>query len=115
MEYQRHTKKQPRNEEELAPEDGTLYDSDFQPFIDLTRPDEEKEEKKSNSDLIIKASPIKKQKNLIEKENKNEVLETNFLSPSGKPKSQRKLIFSIQGKCNILQGKMLTDESINLA
>ena len=37
------------------------------------------------------------------------------MPPSGKPKSQRKLIFSIQEKCNILQGKMLTDESINLA
>ena len=35
--------------------------------------------------------------------------------PSGKPKSQRKLIFSIQEKGNILQGKMLTDEAINLA
>ena len=32
---------------------------------------------------------------------------------SQKPK--RKLIFSIQEKCNILQGKMLTDESIKLA
>ena len=29
-------KKQPRTEEELAPEDGALYDSDFQPFIDLS-------------------------------------------------------------------------------
>ena len=38
-----------------------LYDSDFQPFIDLTRPDEQKEEKKLNSDLI-KASLIKKTK-----------------------------------------------------
>ena len=101
-------KKQPRIEEELAPEDGALYDSDFQPFIDLTRPDEEKEEKKSNSDLI-KASPIVKQKNLTEKDNQNEVLETNFVPPSGKPKSQGKLIFSIQEKCNILQSKMLTD------
>ena len=73
-------KKQPRNEEELAPEDGALYDSDFQPFIDLTRPDEEKEEKKFNSDLI-KASPIKKQKNLTEKDNQNEVLETKTLYP----------------------------------
>ena len=73
-------KKQPRNEEELAPEDGALYDSDFQPFIDLTRPDEEKEEKKLNSDLI-KASPIKKQKNLTEKDNQNEVLETKTLRP----------------------------------
>ena len=35
--------------------------------------------------------------------------------PSGKPKSQRKLIPSIQEKCNILQDKMLTVESINLA
>ena len=52
-------KKQPRIEEELAPEDGALYYSDFQPFVDLTRPDEVKEEKKLNSDLI-KASPIKK-------------------------------------------------------
>ena len=107
-------KKQPRIEEELAPEDGALYDSDFQPFIDLTRPDEEKEEKKSNSDLI-KASPIVKQKNLTEKDNQNEVLETNFVPPSGKPKLQRKLIYSIQEKCSILQGKMLTDESISLA
>ena len=101
-------------EEELAPEDGPLYDSDFQHFTDLTRPDEEKEEKKSNSDLI-KASPIEKQKNLTEKDNQNEVLETNFVPPSGKPKLHRKLIFSIQEKCNILQGKMLSDESINLA
>ena len=37
------------------------------------------------------------------------------MPPSGKPKSQRTLIFSIQEKCNILQGKMLTNESINLA
>ena len=79
-------KKQPRIEEELAPEDGALYDSDCQPFIDLTGPDEEKEEKKLNSDLI-KASPIKKQKNLTEKDKQNEVLETNFVPPSGKPKS----------------------------
>ena len=86
----------------------------FQPFIDLTRPDEEKEKNKLNSDLI-KASPIKKQKNLTEKNNQNEVLETNFVPPFGEPKSQRKLIFSVQEKCNILQGKMLTDESINLA
>ena len=101
-------KKQPRIEEELAPEDGALYDSDFQPFIDLTRLHEEKEEKKSNSDLI-KASPKVKQKNLTEKDNQNEVLETNFVPPSGKPKSQGKLIFSMQEKCNILQSKMLTD------
>ena len=32
-------KKQPRIEE-LAPKDEALYDSDFQLFIDLTRPDE---------------------------------------------------------------------------
>ena len=107
-------KKQPRIEEELAPEDGALYDSDFQLFIDLTSPDEENEEKKLNLDLI-KASPIEKQKNLTEKDNQNEVLETNFVSPSGKSKSQRKSIFSMQEKCNILQGKMLTDESIKLA
>ena len=55
--------KQPRIEEELAPEDGALYDSDFQPFIDLTTPDEQKKKgKKLNSDLV-KALPIKKQKN----------------------------------------------------
>ena len=58
----------------------------FNPFIDLIRPDEEKEEKKLNSDLI-KASPIEKQKNLTEKGNQDEVLETNFVPPSGKPKS----------------------------
>ena len=86
----------------------------FNPFIDLIRPDEEKEEKKLNSDLI-KASPIEKQKNLTEKDNQNEVLETNFVPPSGKRRSQRKLIFSIQEKCNIPQSKMLTDKSINLA
>ena len=37
------------------------------------------------------------------------------MPPSGKRRSQRKLIFSIQEKCNILQSKMLTDKSINLA
>ena len=111
------TKKEPRIEEELAVEDGALHDSDFQPFIDLTKGREQKEGKKLNSDLI-KASPIKKkkpQKNPTEKDNQNEVLETNFVPPYEKPKSQRKLLFSIQEKGNILQGKMLTDESINLA
>ena len=39
-------KKQPGIEEELAPEDRALYDSDFQPFIDLTRPDEHLQQKK---------------------------------------------------------------------
>ena len=53
----------------------------FNPFIDLIRPDEEKEEKKLNSDLI-KASPIEKQKNMTEKDKQNEVLETNFVPPS---------------------------------
>ena len=61
-------KKQPCIEEELASKDGALYDSDFQPFIDLKRPDEEKEEKKLNSDLI-KESPIEKQIYLTEKDN----------------------------------------------
>ena len=55
------TKKEPRIEEELALEDRALYDSDFQPFIDLTKGREQKEGKKLNSDLI-KASPIKKSK-----------------------------------------------------
>ena len=37
------------------------------------------------------------------------------MPPSGKPKSHRKLLFSIKEKCNILQGKILTDESVNIA
>ena len=41
-------KKQPHIEDELAPEDGGLYNPDFQRFIDLTRPDEQKEGKKLN-------------------------------------------------------------------
>ena len=32
------SRKQPFIEEKLAPEDGSLYESSFQPFIDLTRP-----------------------------------------------------------------------------
>ena len=54
-------KTQPRIEEELVPEEGALYDSYFQTFIDLTRPDEQKERKKLNSDSI-KALPIKNRK-----------------------------------------------------
>ena len=60
-----------------------LYDSDFQPFIDLTKPDEQKEENNLNSNLI-KASPIVKQKNLTEKDNQNETLETSFESQNHK-------------------------------
>ena len=33
------SRKQPCIEEELAPEDGSLYESGFQRFIDLTRPE----------------------------------------------------------------------------
>ena len=84
--------KQPRIEEELAPEDGTLYDSNFQLFIVAARRDGQKEGKKLKSDLV-EASPIKKLKNSNEKDNQNGVLETSFVPPSGKPKSQRKLIF----------------------
>ena len=67
-------KKQPRIEEELAPEDEPLYDhgdiiikfsiiypwhdSSYQAFIDLTRPDKQKEGQKLNLDLV-KVSPIK--------------------------------------------------------
>ena len=39
-------------------------------------------------------------------DNQNEVIEANFAPQSGKPKSQRKLIFSIQEKGSILRGKM---------
>ena len=38
-------KRIPRIEEELALEDRALYDSDFQPFIDITRPNGQKEGK----------------------------------------------------------------------
>ena len=107
-------KKKPRIEEKLAPEDGALYDLGFHSFNDLRRPHGQKEEKKLNLDLV-KTSPIKAQKNPTKKDNQNKVLETKFVPPSGKPKSQRKLIFSIKEKCNILLRKMLTDESINLA
>ena len=63
------SKKQPRTEEELASEDGALYDSDFQPFTNLRRPDGQKEGKKIKSDLV-KTSPIKNpQKNPTEKDN----------------------------------------------
>ena len=55
------TPKKPYIEEELAPEDGALYDSDFQLFIDLTRPDEQKEGTKLNS-VLIKATSIKNRK-----------------------------------------------------
>ena len=39
-------KKQPCIEKELALEEDALYDSDFQSFIDLKRPDEQKEKRK---------------------------------------------------------------------
>ena len=51
-------RKQPRIEEELEHEDRALYDSDFQPFIDITRPNGRKEGKKLKS-VLAKASPIK--------------------------------------------------------
>ena len=71
-----------------------IIDSDFQLFIDLTKPDVQKEGKKLNPDFV-KASPIKKLKNAIKKDNQHEVLETNFVPPSGKLKLFRKLIFSV--------------------
>ena len=49
------------------------------------------------------------------KEENKEVVETNYLPPTGKLKKSRKLRFSVEEKRNILNGKMLTDESINLA
>ena len=73
------------------------------------RPDGQKEWKKFKSDLV-KTLPIKKQNKNDWKDNQYEVLEANIVPTSGKPKSQRKLIFSIQDKGNILQGKMLTNE-----
>ena len=92
------------------PEDGALYDSDFQTFFDLTRPDEQKELKKNL--YLLKASTRKISDR--KKANQNKVLETNFVSSSGKPKSQKELIFSVQWKGNILRGKLLMDESVNL-
>ena len=58
-------------------------------WIDLTRADGQKEGRKLNSDLV-KASPIIITKNPTKKHNQNEVLETNFVSPSEMPKPQRK-------------------------
>ena len=49
------------------------------------------------------------------KEENKEVVEINYLPPTGKPKKIRTLRFSADEKRNILDGKMLTDESINLA
>lgn len=37
------------------------------------------------------------------------------MPPTGKPKKSKKLRFSAEEKRNILDGKMLTDESTNLA
>ena len=66
---------------------------------------------KKNS-YLLKASTIKKSDR--KRPNQNKVLETDFVSSSGKPKSQKELIFSFQWKGNILRGKLLTDESVNL-
>ena len=57
----------------------------------------------------------KKRQYPTKKDNQNEVIEANFGPQSGKPKSQKKLIFSIQEKGSILRGKMWTGEWINLA
>ena len=57
----------------------------------------------------------KKRQYPTKKDNQNEVIEANFAPQSGQPKSQRKLIFSIQEKDSILRGKMWTGEWINLA
>ena len=46
-------------------------------------------------------------------ENK-EVVKINYLPPTGKPKKSRKLRFSAEERRNILNGKVLTDESTNL-
>ena len=56
----------------------------FNPLLISQHQMNKKKGKKLNSDLV-KALPIKKQKNPTEKDNQNEVLETNFVPLSGKP------------------------------
>ena len=58
-------------------------------MIQIFNPDGQKKGKKLNSDLA-KASPIIITKSPTKKHNQNEVLETNFVSPSEMPKPQRK-------------------------
>ena len=45
----------------------------------------------------------------------DEIEEIKYVTPSGKPKKDRKFVFSLEVKKIVLNSKMLTDESINIA
>lgn len=47
------------------------------------------------------------------KEENREVVEINYFYPSGKPKKSQKLRFSAEEERNVLDGKILTIESVN--
>ena len=89
--------------EEWAPEDGSTYDICMQ---NTWNPNCFYEENIALKEKVETSSA---------KEENKEVVEINYLPPTGKLKKSRKLRFSAEEKRNILNGKMLTDESIHLA